>query len=257
MGQNISRWLGQFQSRGRKLTLLKGKAAQGDYYLADIAGTYNQPVGPPIFRKTKPLPNAKMLGVILLDKKAMKVFFHQVHRTGGDSRANAKHYRTFFGGDVKSEKEAKLPGNANSHKSVPTPCRSNSAANTAGNSWESPAPKRARSWIVRPVVARCGCRISTGRRPRFRNRSSTFTSWPTHWTSWRKSATSTQRLPGRHRPANEFAAANKPVMVKELAPLPRPEPISLEPPPAAVVVDIYAKKSRPPARIGRRPSRCR
>jgi hypothetical protein len=48
-------------------------------------------------------------------------------------------------------------------------------------------------------------------------------------------------------PADEFAPAPKPTVVKELAPLPRPEPISLEPPPVAVPVDIHAKQARPAA----------
>jgi len=110
IGQNITRWIGQFQSRGRKTKLVNGTASQGTYFLAEISGTYNQPVGPPILRKTKPLPNAKMLGVILQEKTTKKTFYIRFTGPAATVDANAKLYRAFFAGDAKSEKEVKLPG---------------------------------------------------------------------------------------------------------------------------------------------------
>ena len=45
--------------------------------------------------------------------------------------------------------------------------------------------------------------------------------------------------------ADESAPVNKPVMIKELAPLPRPEPITLEPPPPAEPIDLHAEQPAP------------
>jgi hypothetical protein len=50
--------------------------------------------------------------------------------------------------------------------------------------------------------------------------------------------------PGDRPSADEFSPAHQPLVVKELAPLPRPEPISLAPAPVAVAVDIHAQKPR-------------
>jgi gluconolactonase len=66
---NIDRWIGQFESEGRKAKVLTGKARAGEYSLVDVTGTYQKPIGPPIERKTKPLPNARMLAVILATKE--------------------------------------------------------------------------------------------------------------------------------------------------------------------------------------------
>lgn len=62
---NVRRWIGQFASAGRTANVVKGESPQGTYYLVDISGTYNMPVGPPIRRQTKELPNARMLAIIL------------------------------------------------------------------------------------------------------------------------------------------------------------------------------------------------
>ena len=62
---NIARWINQFTGQGRTADVKKGESPQGVYYLVDISGTYNMPVGPPIRRKTKELPDARMLGIIL------------------------------------------------------------------------------------------------------------------------------------------------------------------------------------------------
>jgi gluconolactonase len=61
---NVQRWVGQFQE-GRKVEIFTGEGHQGLYVLVDLKGTYNMPDGPPIQQKTKPLPNARMLAVII------------------------------------------------------------------------------------------------------------------------------------------------------------------------------------------------
>ncbi len=62
---NVERWINQFQPQGRKLSIVTAEGHQGLYILVDLKGTYNMPDGPPIQQKTKPLPNGRMLGVIL------------------------------------------------------------------------------------------------------------------------------------------------------------------------------------------------
>lgn len=62
---NVDRWIGQFQPQGRKVKIFTGEGPQGLYVYVDLQGTYNMPDGPPIQMKTKPLPNARMLAVIL------------------------------------------------------------------------------------------------------------------------------------------------------------------------------------------------
>ena len=58
---NLERWIGQFSSTGRKLKVTQGTGkAKSSYYLADISGTFNKPVGPPILRKTQSAPGYRM-----------------------------------------------------------------------------------------------------------------------------------------------------------------------------------------------------
>lgn len=99
---NISRWIGQFESKGRESKVTSGKAGKHDYIFLDASGTYNQPIGPPIRRQSKPVPNSRMLGVILtLDAG---VYFLKM--TGPDETilAQADALRQSFGGDVATEK---------------------------------------------------------------------------------------------------------------------------------------------------------
>lgn len=72
VNSNLQRWIDQFEPTERKSKLTQAKCAMGDYVLADISGTYKKPIGPPIQGKTQPMPNARMLGVILsMEKKGL------------------------------------------------------------------------------------------------------------------------------------------------------------------------------------------
>ncbi|MEX0716870.1 MAG: hypothetical protein WD066_09795 [Planctomycetaceae bacterium] len=68
---NIRRWISQFEGQGREVTLTKGKSPQGEYWFADIQGTYLMPVGPPIRQQTKRLEGGRMLGIILKADKGV------------------------------------------------------------------------------------------------------------------------------------------------------------------------------------------
>lgn len=103
---NIKRWRGQFQPDERKEKIVKGKAAQGDYTLVDIQGTWNKPIGPPIQQKTKPMPGARVMNVLLQTEKGGSYFI----RLSGPAKtvdAAVGDFRNSFGGSADSEKEVK------------------------------------------------------------------------------------------------------------------------------------------------------
>lgn len=107
---NIRRWIGQFQAKGRKAKIVKGTAPQGQYVLVDITGTYNMPIGPPIRRMSKPVPNARMLAAILGVKEARKVYYIKFAGSSKTVTANAAAFRASIDADAKKEKELKLSG---------------------------------------------------------------------------------------------------------------------------------------------------
>ena len=104
---NIKRWVGQFESKGRKSKITSGKSPQGQYIFVDITGTYKMPVGPPIAGRTKSVPNARMLAVILAVEKSKAVYFLKMAGERKTISAAAQAFRASFGADTKTEKEVK------------------------------------------------------------------------------------------------------------------------------------------------------
>jgi gluconolactonase len=102
---NIQRWIGQFNAEGRKQQILIGKAEQGQYVFVDISGTYNMPDGPPILQKTKPLPDARMLAVIIGTEK--NVFYLKMTGTAKSVTPQLENFRNAFGADKSTEQEPK------------------------------------------------------------------------------------------------------------------------------------------------------
>lgn len=100
---NIRRWVGQFRVEGRKMKVLRGESSQGPYLLLDLSGTYNQPIGPPIQRRTKPMKNARMLAVIL-NIKGKGNYFLKLTGPMKTVTAAAAPLRQSFGADLKKEK---------------------------------------------------------------------------------------------------------------------------------------------------------
>ena len=100
---NLQRWIGQFAAKGRKVNITSGKSAQGPYYLAEVTGTYNKPIGPPIRQQTKATPGSRMVAVILMVKGKGNYF---LKLTGPDKTVAAATdpLRKGFGGDKKAEK---------------------------------------------------------------------------------------------------------------------------------------------------------
>ena len=100
---NFTRWLKQFAPAERKAKMTKGKAEDHDYYLINISGTYNKPIGPPIAGRSKPTPNSRMLGVIIpVPGKGM--YFLKMAGPDKTIAAQANHLRKSFGGNKKTEK---------------------------------------------------------------------------------------------------------------------------------------------------------
>lgn len=62
---NVERWIGQFEKEGRKVRTVTGESANGKYTLVDLTGTFNKPIGPPIARKTKTLPDWRVINVAI------------------------------------------------------------------------------------------------------------------------------------------------------------------------------------------------
>ena len=107
VGANVRRWINQFQPDSRKVKITTGKSPQGPYVFVDLSGTFNMPVGPPIQRKTKPLSNARMLGVILaVEKKG--VYYLKMAGPKKTISASTDALRSSFGATAGNEKDFKL-----------------------------------------------------------------------------------------------------------------------------------------------------
>jgi hypothetical protein len=104
---NIERWVGQFESKGRKSKITSGDSPQGQYIFVDITGTYKMSIGPPIAGRTKLVPNARMLAVILAVEKTEAVYYLRMAGESKTISAAAEPFRASFGADTKTEKEVK------------------------------------------------------------------------------------------------------------------------------------------------------
>lgn len=104
---NVKRWIDQFEAEGRNVKLSEGKLEGGKYVLAEVTGTYNKPVGPPIQRQSKATPGSRMLSVIL-ELEGRGTYFLKF--TGPDKTVAkaAESFRSSFGGELKKEAEFKL-----------------------------------------------------------------------------------------------------------------------------------------------------
>lgn len=104
---NVKRWIGQFEPEGRKAKVVMGEAKQGKYVLADISGTYNMPVGPPIQRKTEAVPGSRVLAVILA--AGDEVYFLKMSGPDKTVAAQADALRASFGAQNAKEKKYEMP----------------------------------------------------------------------------------------------------------------------------------------------------
>ena len=104
---NLSRWINQFQAKGRRVRTVEGTSKLGPYVLADLKGTFNKPVGPPVQRQTKPTPGSQMLAVIL-NVEGKGNYFLKLTGSEKTITAASKAFRTVIGVSIDKEKDYKL-----------------------------------------------------------------------------------------------------------------------------------------------------
>lgn len=104
---NLERWVGQFDAEGRDVTIKKGKAGDNAYYIADISGTYQKSMGPPILRKTSPVKGYRMLGVIV-QVKGKDTYFLKLTGPDATIKAQAEALRVSFGGKSEGEEDYEI-----------------------------------------------------------------------------------------------------------------------------------------------------
>ncbi|QDT96187.1 hypothetical protein [Gimesia aquarii] len=104
MAANVNRWVGQFAANeDRKVKVTQGESKLGKYVFADLSGTYNKSIGPPFLRKTTPVPDSRMLGVILaVEGKAY--YFLKLTGPNKTVASVANELRAAFGANAKDEK---------------------------------------------------------------------------------------------------------------------------------------------------------
>ena len=96
VAQQVNRWINQFEPGGRKVMTTSGESPHGKYVYVDLSGTYRKPVGPPVARRTEPMPGARMLVVMIAVKDQGNYFLKLVgsQKTVG---AAAAAFRESFG----------------------------------------------------------------------------------------------------------------------------------------------------------------
>ncbi len=99
---NVSRWVKQFDAEGREVTVVQGKSDAGEYVMADIKGTFNKSIGPPIQGRTQPVPDSRMLAAIV--KVGNENYFLKL--TGGQKtiEKQVENFRKSFKADKETEK---------------------------------------------------------------------------------------------------------------------------------------------------------
>jgi gluconolactonase len=100
---NITRWVGQIEPKGREVKLRSGKCELGEYTLVDIRGTYNKSVGPPVLRKTQKLEGWRVINVFL-DCQGGPYFF-KIDGPEKTVEAELEGLRATFGGNAENEEE--------------------------------------------------------------------------------------------------------------------------------------------------------
>ena len=82
---NINRWIGQFEEKGREVKRETGDSANGKFTSLVITGTYKKPVGIPMMGKSQPAPGFRMLAAVIETAKGN----YFIKFTGPDKTVNA------------------------------------------------------------------------------------------------------------------------------------------------------------------------
>ena len=104
---NVTRWIGQFDGKGRTVKLTHGTSKNGKYLVVDVSGTYNRPIGPPIRQQTEAAPDSRMIGIILQVAEKGNYFLKM---TGPDKviSEHTEHARTAIGAKLSEEKKVEV-----------------------------------------------------------------------------------------------------------------------------------------------------
>jgi gluconolactonase len=104
IGDNIKRWVNQFDPKDRKARITKGKSPQGEYIFVDLTGAY---IPPPFEQKKGPIAGQRMLGVMLMAEDKGLYFLKLLGPEKTVTEA-ATDLRSSFGAKADDEKEFKL-----------------------------------------------------------------------------------------------------------------------------------------------------
>jgi gluconolactonase len=104
---NLERWVGQFDAEGREVAIKKGMVGENAYHVADISGTYQKSVGPPILRKTTAAKGYRMLGMIV-QVKGKGVYFLKLTGPDATVKHQAEALRTAIGAKSEGEEDYEL-----------------------------------------------------------------------------------------------------------------------------------------------------
>ena len=104
---NLERWVGQFDANGREVVVKKGMVGENAYHIADISGTYQKSVGPPILRKTQAATGYRMLGLIL-QVKGKGVYFMKLTGPDATVKAQAESLRLAIGAKAEGEEDYEI-----------------------------------------------------------------------------------------------------------------------------------------------------
>jgi gluconolactonase len=108
LSANVRRWIGQFDPEGRQVRITKGKNGAGEYTIADVSGTYQKSIGPPIQGKKQAVPGSRMLAAIVDSPEGP--YFLKLTGPKATVAAEAAAFRASFGADPKGETELKPEG---------------------------------------------------------------------------------------------------------------------------------------------------
>lgn len=100
---NINRWVGQVDAKGREVKLRSGKCELGEYTMVDITGSFNKSVGPPIQQKTQRLSGWRVINVYLECEGGP--YFFKIDGPAKTVEAELDGLRATFGGNAETEKE--------------------------------------------------------------------------------------------------------------------------------------------------------
>jgi gluconolactonase len=103
---NVKRWIGQFAPEGRTASIARGTCRAGTYTLVDITGTYNQPIGPPMARRSKPVPGSRMLAAAIRTETE----WYYLKLTGPQATVGtaAQAFRQAFGAKLDGERKVSI-----------------------------------------------------------------------------------------------------------------------------------------------------